>query len=93
MSKKQTPTQEALAHTKEIRKNIEDHLIDLDKFCQKYQFTVNVPELFADDKTHQAVMTWGTDVSPSKANTLTEKFHDEYQYSRLTVEFIGNVNL
>ena len=91
--KKQTPTQEALANTREIRENIDKHLSDLDKFCQKHSFTVNVPELFADDKNHTAVMTWGTDLSINKANKLTDKFQLEYQYSRLTIEFLGNVNI
>ena len=91
--KKQSAGQEAMAHTKEIRYQLNTHLDLLEAFGQKYGFTVNVPELFADDKRHRALITWGIDKSLDRAAELTAIYQQELgdRHPRLDVEFIGSV--
>lgn len=87
--KKETPTQEARRHTKEIQASIKKHLDDLDEFCRCQCFSVYVPALYANDAEHTAEMTWGIDMDDSAANKFTELFNSIYKYPRLTVSFIG----
>lgn len=90
---KMTPGQEALHHTRVIQQSIKDSLEVLGAFCFAEGFMVFVPELFANDRDHTAELTWGTNVGHRRAADLTTLFNDQFQFDRLTITFIGNVNV